>query len=123
MTRVEAIIAGNLGDVFWFGEFDIHTIVQSGAMLGRLNDLDRSMIAWAHADVGRQRDLWQADRARIRVIGRAVDLEGRDHGVAHIRGHRSQTQVDVDERCRMTLEPARLESDRTAADGPFSSVG
>lgn len=78
-------------------------------MLGSLDNLDGRMVADIHRDVRWQRDLRQTDGARVGVIRRADDLERLDHGMAHVRGHGSEADVDVDEGLFVAWEPARLE--------------
>lgn len=91
-------------------------------MLRRLNHLDRREIARADTDISWQRHLREADGARVWVIGRAGDLEGRDDRVAHVLGNGAESHVDVDQGGLMALEPARLEGHGAAADRPFAAV-
>lgn len=92
-------------------------------MLGRLDKLNSSVITRADADVRRQRHLWQAHGTRVRIVRRARDLEGRNDGVAHVFRDLAESEVDVDQGGCVAREPARLEGDCTAADGPFGPVG
>lgn len=92
-------------------------------MLGRLNQLDCGVVTRADGDIGRQRHLWQTHSPGVRIVGRADDEEGRDDGVAHIFRDFAEAEIDVDQGSGMAWEPARLEGDSTAADGPLSSVG
>ena len=96
-------------------------------MGGKLDNLDSGKITRFDVGTGRERDLRQADRARVRVLGGAKQLEGRDHGVGHV--HRSsvrsvgaEAQVDVEECRLMALEPAGLECDSAARSWPVRPV-
>ncbi len=107
--------------------------VQRRAVQGQLDELDRRVVARLDGGVGWERDLGQADGAWVGVLGGADDLEGRDHGVAHvgrpmevvveIRPFVAEAQVDEDEGRGVALEPARLESDGAAGRGPEGAVG
>lgn len=66
--------------------------------------------------------LRDADRARVGVVRRAVDVKlGQGEGV--ILRLLSNAQVDVDEGCLVALEPPGLEGDGAARDGPVGAVG
>lgn len=91
-------------------------------MLGRFNKLNGGIVTRADADIGRQRHLGQTHSTRVRVVGRAADLEWWNDWVAHVRWDLAETHIDVDQGSRMTREPARLEGNSTAADRPFGSV-
>lgn len=100
---------------------------QRRAVHGKLNNLDGGVVAGRDGGVGRQRDLGQAHRARVGVLGWAEDLEGRDHGEAHVPGAivgtvGAEAHVDVEEGCGVALEPARLEGDGAACRGPVCAV-
>jgi len=101
---------------------DIHTVIQRGAVDRGLNDLDCGVVAHVDRQVGWYGDLWQADRARVGLGRGANDLEGRNHDVRHVRWNCSQAQVHVDEGRGVALEPAWLDGDGAAADGPFGAI-
>lgn len=96
-------------------------------MQRQLDDLDGGVVADLDVHVGRQRDLRQAHGAGEGVLGGADDLEGGNHGEAHVGGtvvgaFSAETHVDVDEGSRVALEPAWLEGDRAACYGPEGAV-
>src|SRR3569833_1879109 len=94
----------------------------AGAVFGRLNNLDGSQIALLGSYAGGQRHLWEAHRSRIRVIAGPRDLEHWNHGERVVCWLRAESQVDVDERRLMALEPTGLKSHGTAVDGPVCPV-
>lgn len=68
----------------------------------QLDDLDGRVVAGFYVDVGRQRDLRQAHGAGEGVLRGADDLEGGNHGEAHVGGamvgaFSAETHVDVNE--------------------------
>jgi hypothetical protein len=91
-------------------------------MLRGFDHLDGGVVARFDTNIGRQGDLGNTDRPGVGVVGRAGDLERGDHGMAHVGGHGAQTQIDVDQGRRVTLEPARLERDGAAVDRPFGAI-
>lgn len=96
-------------------------------MEGQLDDLDGGVVTGFYVHVGGQRDLGQAHGAGEGVLRGADDLEGRNHGEAHVGravvgALRPETHVDVDEGCRVALEPSWLERDRAACYGPECPV-
>lgn len=100
---------------------------QGRAVHSRLHDLDGGVVARLDGGVGREGHLGQAHGARVGVLGRAQDLEGADHGVAHVLGPAAravgaEAQVDVHECRGVALEPARLEGDGAAGRGPVGAV-
>lgn len=100
---------------------------QRRAVHGELDDLDGGVVPRLHGGVGRQGDLGQADRPRVGVLGRPQDLEGRDHGEAHVPGPvvgpvGAEAHVDVEEGRGVALEPARLEGEGAARRGPVGAV-
>lgn len=97
-------------------------VIQRGAVLGNLHNLNRSQITGLDTDVGGQWYLRQADSSRVRIIRRTGNLEGRHHWVAHVLGNLAEANVDVYQGRRMAREPARLQSDGAATDGPVSAV-
>lgn len=96
-------------------------------MHGKLNNLDGGVVAGRDGGVGRQGHLWQAHRARVGVLAGPQDLEGRDHGEAHVPGAivgtvGAEAHVNVEEGGGVALEPARLEGDGAACCGPVCAV-
>jgi hypothetical protein len=91
---------------------------------GELNELDCGVVAGFHARVCGQGHLREAEGAGEGVFAGAEELEGRDHGVAHVwRAAKlvvvvgafvSEADVHVDECCGVALEPAWLEGDGAA---------
>lgn len=98
-------------------------VVESSAVFGHLNDLDRRLVADVDTDIGRQGHLRQTECPRVWVVGRADNLERRHDRVAHVLRRLPEAQVDVDQGPRMAREPAGLDSDCSAADGPLGAVG
>lgn len=106
--------------------------VQRGAVQGQLDDLDGCVVASLDGGVDREGHLGQADGARVGVARGADDLEGVDHGVAHVgraveAGSElgpfvAEAHVDVDEGRRVALEPAWLEGDGAACCRPEGAV-
>jgi len=93
-------------------------------VLGGQHDLDRRVLADPGRVVGGQRHLRQADaEPRVRVVGRAGDLEGRDHDVGHVGRVRADPEVDVHEPEQVAREPAGLEGDGAAGHRPERAVG
>lgn len=98
-------------------------IVECCAVFRRLNDLDSRFVADVDSDIGGQRHLRQTKCTRVWVIGRAGDLKRRHDGVAHVLGHRTETDIDINQGSRVTREPAGLNGDCSTANGPFGAVG
>lgn len=92
-------------------------------MFRRLNDLNSRQITHVHRQTSRQRNLRKTECARVRVRGGSDNLEGRDHWVAHVWWHGTETEVEVEEGCGVTLEPAWLNGDGAALGRPFCAVG
>lgn len=92
-------------------------------MTSGLDDLDGSVVAYVDADVGREWDLGKAKGPWVWGDGWTGDLEGRNHGQTHVERCCAQAQVEVDEGRLVAGEPAGLEGDRTALEGPLCSVG
>ena len=97
-------------------------------MYCRLHDLNRCIIpdvrcryaAW-------QRDLREADRAWVRVLGWTDDLEDGYHGEGHVGWSvigtvRAKAHVHVEEGGSVTLEPSGLEGDGAAVYGPVGTI-
>lgn len=97
-------------------------------MRSKFHNLDGSQIASLDDGAGGQRDLREADGTGVGVLGRAEQLEGRDHGVGHVHGTvvgsvGAEAQVDVEEGRLVALEPSRLECDGAAGRRPVGPVG
>ena len=93
----------------------------------QLHQLNSRIIPFLKLEPRGHRHLREAERSRIRVLPRADDLEGRDHGETHVLGSAvgavgADAQVDVDKRCRVALEPAWLEGNGAACCGPVGPV-
>jgi hypothetical protein len=93
----------------------------------KLYHLDGSLISGLDGRVGRERDLREADGARVRVLAGPQDLEGRNHGKTHVPRPAvgpvgAEAHVDVKEGRGVALEPARLEGDGAACCGPVCAV-
>lgn len=100
---------------------------QRRAMHSKLNNLNGSIITRLNGRVGRERDLRQADGSRVGVLAGPQDLEGRNHGEAHVPGPvvgavGAEAHVDVEEGRGVALEPARLEGEGAARRGPVCAV-
>lgn len=96
-------------------------------MLGQLDYLDGGQITGFDARVCGQRYLRQANGARVRVVRRALDGEGVNHGVGHVFGAvvrpvGAEAEVDVDDGRGMASEPAWLEGEGAARGGPVCAV-
>lgn len=96
-------------------------------MHGELNDLDGGVVPRLDGGVCGERHLGQADGARVGVLAGPEDLEGRDHGEAHVPGAivravGAEAHVDVEEGGGVALEPARLEGEGAARRGPVGAV-
>lgn len=100
---------------------------QRRSVLRNFHDLDCRVVAGLDAGVGGQRDLGDADGAWVGVRGGSDDLEGRDHGVAHVLGPAARSvgavaKVDVHEGCLVALEPTRLQCDGAACCWPKGPI-
>jgi hypothetical protein len=91
-------------------------------MNGRFNDLNSSIIADVVGYVGWQWYLWKAECTRVHVVYWSCELENWDHGVRVVQWLGSESNVDVNEGCLMSIEPAWLEGDCSSGDGPFRSI-
>ena len=89
----------------------------------RLDDLNGCLVAGLNGGVGREGHLRQTDGAWVGVPGGADDLEGRHHVEGHVERDLAEAHVDVEEGGGVALEPAGLDGDGAAADGPFGSIG
>lgn len=70
-----------------------------------------------------QRHLRQTKRPRVRIVGRSNNPKWFDHGIAHVGRDGAEAHVHVDEAFLVAGEPAGLDGDGTAGDGPFGSIG
>lgn len=96
-------------------------------MLRNFHDLDRRIVAGLDTCVGGQRDFGKADGTRVGVGVGSDNLEGRDHGEAHVRGPAAGTvgavaQVDIHEGRLVALKPSRLQCDGAACCWPEGPV-
>ncbi len=66
--------------------------------------------------------MWQAECARVWVLCGPYDLEGRHHVEGHVEWDLAEADVDVEEGGGVALEPARLDGEGAALDGPFGAV-
>ena len=98
-------------------------IIQRSPMLRRLNNLNRRILPHNRRIINRQRYLRDADTAIIRYVVGPHDAKDGLHGQGVVVGHGADAEVDVEEGVGVALEPARLEADGAAADGPFGAVG
>lgn len=96
--------------------------VKRSPMNRRLNNLNSSIIPNIHTDIRRQRDLRQAKRARVHLVGGTRELEDGDDGVRVVERFVAETHVYVDEGGLVTGEPAGLEGYGSAVYGPFCAV-
>lgn len=100
---------------------------QSSAVGCDLDNLKCRVVSRIHCPIRGKWDLRQADRARVRAVGRAQDLERRHQRVGHVyratvRPISADADVDV-KKCRlMALEPARLKGYCAARCRPVCSI-
>lgn len=92
-------------------------------MLRRQNHLNRRIITHIHRMPRRQRHLRETDCPRIRQVTGPLEGKRLDHGVAHVGRDGAEAHVHVDEAGGVAWEPAGLEGDGAAADGPVGAVG
>ena len=59
-------------------------------MFGSLDHLNRGQVAHLGRYSRGEQNLRQTDGARVGFVAGPHDLEGRDHGMAHVRGSRAQ---------------------------------
>lgn len=64
----------------------------------------------------------QAECARVWVLCGPCDLEGGHHVEGHVERHLAEAHIDVEEGGGVTLEPAGLDGEGAASDGPFGAV-
>lgn len=88
-----------------------------------LNYLNRRIRAQDGRIIRRQRHLRQTNRARVGLLGGPGDLEDGDHGQGEVLRHGAFAQVDVHVGGGVALEPAGLQGDGAAGDGPERAVG
>lgn len=100
---------------------------QRSSVKSQLDNLDGSIVASLDGRICWQWDLRQAERARVRVLAGTDDLEGGNHGEAHVLWAAagsicSEAQVHVQEGGRVALEPAWLKSNGTTCCWPVRPV-
>lgn len=113
-----------------FNKDDVDARVEGSAVLGGLDNLDGGLVAGLDVCADGQRNLSETDGAGVGIVGRAEDLEGMDHGVAHVgraavnvgAGIGAKAKIDLKERGEVAAEPAGLEGDGAAANGPVGAV-
>lgn len=91
-------------------------------MLCRLDDLDRRIVADFGRIIRRQRHLGKTERAIVLLIRRSHDLERGQHGVGVVERLVSVAHVDVDKSEGVAREPAGLDGNSAALQGPFGAV-
>ena len=87
-------------------------------MLCRLDDLYGCIVTDFGGEVGWQRHLWQTETPVILHIGGAGDLKDGLHVEGVIQRDGAFAQIDVKECGGVTGEPAGLNTDSAAGDGP-----
>lgn len=87
-------------------------------MLCGLNDLDGRIVAHLGGEVGREGHLRQTETPVVLHVAGTEDLEDWLHGEGVVRRDAPGTQVDVEESGGMAGEPAGLDPDGAAGDGP-----
>ena len=93
-------------------------------MLRQHNHLNRRIVADLRLIVCRRRHLRKADaRPRVGIVGGADDAGDGQHGVRHVARVGADAEVDVEQGLVVAGEPAGLEGDGAAADGPGGAVG
>lgn len=95
-------------------------------MLRDFNDLQRDVVADLQAQVRGHADLRDAEGARVHVVGWPDDLEGVHDRVRHVGGRdvagAVDADVDVDKGEAVAGEPAGLDVQTAAVDGPLGAV-
>ena len=89
----------------------------------RLDDLDRRVVADLDRRINGEGDLRETECSWIRVLGRADELDAVEHRIRHVGWDGAEPEIDVDVGGGVALEPAGLEGDGAAFDGPFRAVG
>ena len=84
----------------------------------RLDHLNGGIPADHGGIIRGQRHLRQTEGAGVRLAGGAGDLEDGLHGQRHVGWEGAVAQVDVEEGGGVALEPAGLDGDGAARDGP-----
>lgn len=82
--------------------------IHGSTVLRGLHHLDRGVVAGLHVIAGRYRNLRQANRARVGIVGRAGDFESRHQGDRIVGRHVAEADVDVKQRVLVPCEPTRL---------------
>jgi hypothetical protein len=97
-------------------------------MNSRLHHLDRRIVPNVRRGYSaREGYLREAEGARVGILRGADDLEDGHEGEGHVwwavvGAAGAEAHVHVEEGCCMSLEPARLEGDGAALDGPGGAV-
>ena len=96
--------------------------VEGGAVLGRLDHLNGGIVSDLCCKVGGKRNLGQTETAVELVVAWSRNLKSGNHVQGEIAWHRVLTEVDVEESKGMSWKPARLHSNGSTVDRPFSTV-
>lgn len=97
-------------------------IVQRSTMLRRLNDLDRSLVPNLSCEIRRQRHLRKTPAAVVLLVAGTRNLKDGLHRLGVVEGDLAGAEVDVEEGGGVAGEPAWLDADGAAGDGPFRAV-
>jgi len=124
---IEAITRVHLRDILRLRKRDVDAIEETRAVDGHLDDLDGGIVTDVHGGVGREGDLRQAEGAGVGSVAGTVDLEDGHHGEGHVGGTAvravgAEAEVDVEEGGAVALEPAGLEGEGAAEEGPGCAV-
>ena len=92
-------------------------------MLRGLNNLNRRILADDGGIVRGQRYLRYADAARVFGVVGPDDAEDRLHDEGVVFRHGAVAEVDIHQGLTVSTEPARLQADGAASDGPFGAIG
>lgn len=98
-------------------------IIKRRPMLRRLNNLNRSIVPHTRRIIRRQRHLRQTKSAIILHIRGSYDGEDGQHRVAVVQWLVAVAHVEVELGEGVAGEPAGLDGDGAAFDGPFCAVG
>lgn len=96
-------------------------------MNSQLDNLNSGLVASLDRRVLGQRNLWKTHGARVRVVGRANDLESGNHGVRHV-GRASvwavvaKAHVDKGESRLVAAEPTGLKGNGAACRRPVGAI-
>lgn len=97
-------------------------VIERGTMLCYLDDLDCGIVPYYRCVVCWKWDLRYADTAVVCEVVWTNDSEYRLHRQRIVAWYSAVTEVNVHESVRVALEPAWLNTDGAAANGPFGAV-